>query len=472
MNSYFKHSRLVATVIVAGGLALTACNRSINDALLTAVDPDIINPSDVNSPDGAEGLRLGVVNRLTTMTGAAPANTEGVWFMGGMLTDEWKSGDTFIQRDETDKRTIALDNSIVTAGYRYIHRARISANQAIDALRKYPPSNPVTANAYIAQMQFIRAYAEMLSAENFCNGQPFSDGSTGDILEGDPLSVDEAFNRAIVSADSAIGTIGGATDTLSTRMLYAARIVKARALMGLGGAPNYALAKAAVAGIPTSYAYNVYFSANTTSNGIWSLNNNAKRYVVGDSVDAMGLLKNAIPFKSAKDPRVPTSGTKNAFDSSTPFTQQLIWASAGTPPGREDPIAVVSGIDARLIESEVALSQNDAVTWLGILNALRSGPTVISTGLTVSGMVPLIDPVAPDARVSLQFREKAFWTFGRGERLGDMRRLVRQYKRPQNTVFPVGNFFKGGTYGADVNLPVPQAEQNNTKFTACTDREA
>ena len=473
MNRYFKHGRPAAAILIASGLALTvACKGSINDALLTAVDPDIINPSSVNSQDGAEGLRLGVVSRLTTLTGAAPANAEGVWFMGGMLADEWKSGDTFIQRDETDKRTIALDNSIVAAGYQYIHRARISANQAIAALRKYPPSSPVAASAYVAQMQFIRGYAELLSAEDFCNGQPFSDGSTGDILEGDPLTVDQAFQRAIVSADSAIGTIGGASDSLSTRVLNAAKLVKARALMGRGGAVNYASAKSLVAGIATGYAYNVYFSATTTANGIWALNNNAKRYVVGDSVDAAGLIKNAIPFKSAKDVRVPTSGTKNAFDSSTPFTQQLIWASAGTPPGADDPIAVVNGIDARLVEAEVALSQNDPATWLGILNSLRSGPTVISNGLTVTGMTPLVDPGTLDARVSLQFREKAFWTFGRGERLGDMRRLVRQYQRPQDTVFPVGSFFKGGTYGGDVNLPVPQSELNNSKFKGCTDRAA
>jgi starch-binding outer membrane protein, SusD/RagB family len=171
---------------------------------------------------------------------------------------------------------------------------------------------------------------------------------------------------------------------------------------------------------------------------------------------------------------VPTTSSGKAFDTATPFTAQLIWASAGTPAGSEDPIAVVNGIDARLIEAEVALSQNDIPGWLGILNALRAGPTQISNGLTVTGMTPLVAPVLPPDQVSLQFREKAFWTFGRGERLGDMRRLVRQYARPANTVFPTGTFNpnKGGDFGTDVNLPVPQAEQNNTKFTSCTDRIA
>lgn len=473
MPAYITKGR-VALAVVAGGLALTmaACSGGVNDALLGATDPDIINPTDVSTPLGAEALRLGVIRRLTTLTGEPVGNAEGVWFMSGMLADEWKSGDTFIQRDETDKRTIALDNSIVTAGYRYIHRARISANGAIDALRKFPSTNPVNARAFVAQMQWIRGYAELLSADNFCNGQPFSDGSTGAIVEGPPLSVAEAYQHAIVSADSAIGTVGSATDTLNTRMLNAAKIVKARALMGLGGAANYAAAKALLAGIPTSYAYNIFFSQTTVLNGIWSLNNNAKRYVVGDSVDATGQILNAIPFKSAKDPRVPTSSGGNAFDSSTPFTRQLIWASAGSPAGSEDVIAVVNGLDARLIEAEVFLSQGDILNWLGTLNSLRTGPTVVSQGLTVSGMTPLVDPGNTAARVSLQFREKAFWTFGRGERLGDMRRLIRQYGRPQNTVFPVGTFFKGGTYGTDVTLPVPQAEQNNTQFTSCTNRDA
>ena len=37
--------------------------------------------------------------------------------------------------------------------------------------------------------------------------------------------------------------------------------------------------------------------------------------------------------------------------------------------------------------------------------------------------------------------------------------------RPVNTVFPNGLNFKGGTYGTDVNAPVPQQEQNNPKYT-------
>ncbi|MBA3405368.1 MAG: hypothetical protein H0U13_11905 [Gemmatimonadaceae bacterium] len=35
---------------------------------------------------------------------------------------------------------------------------------------------------------------------------------------------------------------------------------------------------------------------------------------------------------------------------------------------------------------------------------------------------PLVDPGTADARINLLFREKAFWTFSRGQRLGDLHR--------------------------------------------------
>jgi hypothetical protein len=56
--------------------------------------------------------------------------------------------------------------------------------------------------------------------------------------------------------------------------------------------------------------------------------------------------------------------------------------------------------------------------------------------------------------------------------LGDLRRLVRQYGRAPGDVFPMGTHYKGGSYGSDVNLPVPADEQNNPNFEGCLDRSA
>ena len=63
--------------------------------------------------------------------------------------------------------------------------------------------------------------------------------------------------------------------------------------------------------------------------------------------------------------------------------------------------------------------------------------TLINTArATRTGLAPLTDPGTKDARVNLLFRERAFWFWLTAHRLGDLRRLVRQYGRGAETVFP------------------------------------
>jgi len=107
------------------------------------------------------------------------------------------------------------------------------------------------------------------------------------------------------------------------------------------------------------------------------------------------------------------------------------------------------------------------------LNALRTASPRPVIGLTtIPAMAALPTPANATDATSLLFREKAFWTFGRGQRLPDLRRLVRQYGRTDDQVFPTGNYFKGGKYGTDENFPVPDAERVNPLFTSCLDRKA
>ncbi len=54
--------------------------------------------------------------------------------------------------------------------------------------------------------------------------------------------------------------------------------------------------------------------------------------------------------------------------------------------------------------------------------------------------------------------------FATGHRMGDLRRMIRQYGPGAETVFPTGAFGKGGNYGSDINIPVPQSELNNPIF--------
>lgn len=134
---------------------------------------------------------------------------------------------------------------------------------------------------------------------------------------------------------------------------------------------------------------------------------------------------------------------------------------------------VANWADAQLILAESQIAAGSPA-WLATLNDMRTGPTNIGT-ITISGMAPLTDPGAKPAQLSLLFRERAFWTFARGQRLGDLRRQIATYGFTAAQVFPGEggiNPRKNSAYGPDLNLPVPQAERNNLKFGGCTDRKA
>jgi hypothetical protein len=137
-------------------------------------------------------------------------------------------------------------------------------------------------------------------------------------------------------------------------------------------------------------------------------------------------------------------------------------------PSRSSSIPLASGIEARLIEAEAALRAGNTVSFEQIHNALRAR-------LNRSAVGPIsATAMSPTERVDFHFRERALWLFLTGHRLGDLRRLVRQYGRAESTVYPSGTYYRPQfpTFGTDVTFPVPFSETNNPKFTGCLDRNA
>jgi hypothetical protein len=439
-------------------LPMAACSE-----LLEATDPDLINPADVRSPEGAAALRIGALDRFRDITGG----NESTWLFGGLLADEWSTSSTFVQNDETDQRRIQTNNGSVTGMYRDINRVRTATNQAIAALNEFLP----TRTTDIAEMYFARGFAEMQLAQDFCNGIPLSDGSGDQEVFGTPLTVAEVFQRSVASYDSAL--VLADTFAVSANIRRAARVGKARALLGLGQVAA-AGALVPVTEVPTSFAYNHTFAATSGTNTIWAQAASSRRYTVGDSLEGNArdlLVLNAIPFFSAQDPRLPVTYTVGTTGDTVKSQDGSTFSRTTTLYGRLTSLPVVNGIDARLVEAEAALAAGDAAAMFAILDALRATPPRLGE-VQPAAMPPLADPGTPATRVDLLFREKAFWTFTRGQRLGDLRRLIRQYGRTPDTTFPVGTHYKGGSYGNDVNLPVPQQEENNPNFTGCLDRSA
>lgn len=79
----------------------------------------------------------------------------------------------------------------------------------------------------------------------------------------------------------------------------------------------------------------------------------------------------------------------------------------------------------------------DLVAFLARINEVRA-----SFGL---GAVTI--PATAAGQVDLLFKERAYTMWLTAHRLGDMRRLIRQYGRSASAVFPSGAYHKAGAYG-------------------------
>jgi hypothetical protein len=292
----------------------------------------------------------------------------------------------------------------------------------------------------------LQGFTYILAGEAYCNGVPV--GFVED--EANPttkiVSNDDLFSMAIANFDTALSTAA----TTDTKIRNAALVGKARALVDQ---KKYAEGAALVGPVTTDYVYNAVFSATTIVNDVYDWMFATPNFGPSDKEGGVGL-----DYVSSKDPRikVDASKTRPGQDGTPIWVQQMFTKG-------DAPVPLATGIEARLIEAEALLAAGDATGWLNKLNAARA---------TMTGLAPLTDPGSANARVDLLFRERAFWMYFTSHRIGDMRRLIRQYGRPQNTVFPSGNYFKGGVYGTDVNLPPAQAERNNPEYKGCTDRNA
>jgi len=484
--------RGAALVTLATAVPLQGCAD-----LLSVTDPDII--LDANSAQGALALKNGVLLRLAQALNGVQG-PDAFFIYSGLLADEWRSGDTFVQRNNHDQRIWDPTNTFYADPYRRLNRVRLEGQRAIKALRQYLPAD----SSYLTGRMFaLVGYAETLIGESYCNGTPLSELEGPNIIFGFPLSNDSVLHRAADAADTAFGLAvaqiaredpviaqadSGLTPPVTPadttrwrqqrnagirrrneaiRVRNLAAVVKGRALVDIG---QFVAAAAAVAGVPDTFKYQVTHSTNSSSNQTFALNNGARRYTM---VDREGT--NGLDFISANDPRLPRATGSIIpddliFDSALPLfvTRQGIWASTSA-------VSIVTGVEARLIEAEAALQAGQTAAWLSAINALRTNtalyPAAQSQFTRGANLTAIADTFATNtSRLMTHFRERAFWMFNTGHRLGDLRRLVRQYNRPADSVYPVGAYYKGGLYGNAYVMAVPFEEVNNPNFTQCTDQ--
>jgi hypothetical protein len=454
-------------LLVAGAVTsitiFAGCQNGLTENLLDADHPTIIDPGNVNSAAGAEAIRVGTLLNLRNITSD--------WTLAGLVGDEWDITVSASVTGFIDQRRGSNPFAIggFTTALRTLATIRTSANQAIPLLERWTPN----ASANIAEMYFARGMGELQIALDFCNGIPLDDGNASPPVYSQPLTNAQIYDVAAASFDTAMMKSSG-TDAASVNINRAARIGKARALVG-NAKFSEAAALVSASAVPTTYTYNFTYAISSGNNPIWTLNASGRSYSLGDSVEGNArniIVPGVVPFFTAHDPRVPASYivAANGKDT-TRGSDGVTYLRATSLYGQTTPITLASGVDARLIEAEAKLQAGDIAGMTAALNALRATPlTLGAINVTPAQLPPLATPATKDAAVTLLFRERAFWTFGRGQRLGDMRRLMRQYGRTEEQVFPTGTYPTGAsTYGNDVTMPIGPDEIGNPNFQACQD---
>ena len=466
-NNNYRPRGITAAAVVAGTLFLGACD--LNNQLLKPEQPGVISPSAVTNATAADALWAGALQQWNKTMNGSPTNTgsnqEGLWNWEGLFTDEIRSVDTFSQRNDDDQRNEATNDALLTAIYNAAQQARGRARDAINALLTYDKSP--TGVQHVGEMYLMMGYIEMQLSSVFCNGVPFGETVNGVPQYTQPLTNADGSKLAIQRLDSALTYLTDTT-TSTANIKWAVLITRARAQVDLA---DFAGAAATVASVPTSFQYNFNYSfPGTFDNEWWVEGPSVKRYSAGDSIDIAGQILNAIPFAELNDPRVVVSNQGITAEDG----HSVLWLITNW--GRDDAVPAMSGIDARLIEAEAQLAAGNINNVMTILNALRTSPQVIGI-FKVPAMAALPTPPDLPTTTAVFFREKALWQFGRGYRMDDLRRLVRQYGFDQSQVFPSGNFTRNGTpsgqFGTQVAFPVPDYEKlTNPNSHGCIDTKA
>jgi hypothetical protein len=437
----------------------------VKQELLAPQNPGVIDPGSVANTAAADALYVGALGRWKASMNGGGNNTEALWNWQALFTDELQSGDTFSQRNDADSRSLQNNDQVLTPIYQAAQQARGRARDAINGLLAFDTS-PL-GKQHVGEMYLMMGYVEMELGESFCNGIPLGETVNGAPVYTQPLTDADVFKQALARLDTAL-TFLTATDAATVTIKQAVFTTRGRIKVDIGDFAG-AAAEVSATNVPTTFQYNFDYTQTTFDNEWWIMGTSVKRYTLGDSLNILGQIQNAIPFAHLNDPRVKVlnSGAPGE-DNVTIFIDQGNW-------GRDDPIPPLSGVDARLIEAEARLQANDIPGMMTILNALRT--TQQSLGVfKPATQAALATPASQAAATDLFFREKALWQFERGYRMGDLRRLVRQYGRTQDKVFPTGPFVRNGTpsgtFGSQVAFPVPNHELNNPNFHGCLDLKA
>lgn len=459
-----RGTRVLLVLLLAGGAA--ACNV---DRLLDTKDKDTSPVGAINSASGLPNAYAGAISQFQVGWAGSAADlgsaNEGEVNMTALLTDEYIDLETFPTRISVDQRITAPGNGTLRGNYLDLSQARVSAERAAGLYQQFDPTNVLH-----AEMLNLAGYSYLVYAEDYCSGIPFdSIAPSGKVVYGQPLTTDSMYARAMKDFQAALviaeaDSVANGGDAKGTEQINVSRIAQARVLLDEG---QFTQAANLAALVPLSFVYAMEGSSNAPReyNGVWYFTTQLAFSVA----DIEG--QNGMNFVSATDPRVPSTdvGTPGFSGVGQDFINEEIY----TGPTSNTPLA--TGLEAALIVAESEQNAGQTGTWAATLNSLRAASkTLLASGDSIAPLPADSTTGASNTlQVSVMFRERAFWLYLTGHRLSDMRRLIRQYHRPANEVFPTGlDVVTGSPYGTSIEFPVSSDESNNPNSHGCINNDA
>ncbi len=451
-------------------LAAAACNPN---AALKPKDGGVVTTVNAGS---LPGIYIGALSDFqVAWSGAgneANGGHEGNVGLSAIFTDELTAAglDEFTFRRNLDSRQATPSNPQLAGIFNDLSGARHSTENAAADFAKFAPNDLGR-----AEMLALEGYTYIVFAEMWCTGIPFGElTSDGKPIYGTPLRTGQMDTIALQKFDSA--TALAKADTSNQTILALTQVGRARVLLDLGQFDAAgAAADSALAGDP-QLVYQMENSLNSGRqfNGVW-------QFVQGNNawgvVDKKG--GNGLNFISAQDPRIlwVDSHQVGSLGVDTPFFDMKY-------PTKNSSITLASATEATLISAERDLHDGNVSSWASKLNGLRAASGLVQTvfdTITVSplkvdtlrGPLPALTAdsttgASDSLRVEVHFREREFWLWLTGTRLGDLRRLLNQTQYPQGQ-WGTHNDFPLNEPGSDVRFSVPVTEQNNPNFKQCGD---
>jgi len=440
-----------------GLLAIAACNPN---AALRPKEKGVVTTIGASA---LPGLYVGALNDFTiAWSGAGDGGNgshEGHVGLSSIFTDEMTSLylDEFTFRRALDTGQATPQNTQLGGIFNDLSASRHSSQLAAASFATIAPHDVGR-----AEMLSIEGYTYILFAEMWCSGVPFGslNESTGAPIYGQPITTGGMDSIALALFDTAstlaaadtTTEILGAYATSTAEILALSEVGRARVLLDMGQyAAAQAAADSAVLNDPTlNYQLENSLNSPRQYNGVW-------QYTFAD--DAWGTVDrkggNGLDFESANDPRVLwVDGHQNGSLGVTPSGLDTIYFQLKYPT-KESSATLSSATEATLISAEADLKAGNVGSWANKLNMLRANSGLALPPLTADST----SLASPDMRVEVHFRERAFWLWLTGTRLGDLRRLIHQYGHNDFPANPT----------RDIRFSIPVSETNNPNFKQCKD---